>query len=320
MLPQVSIREKLRNPVLDIRELSAGIRESFSQDGFSEVINFSFTDDDLFNDLKKVEILNPISKDSKFLRSSLIPSLLKNASFNLNHGNDRLKLFEIGNVFHSSGKQILQRMEVATICSIESNNLMWDKENFDFYDIKRTVENFIEFAGLGLENVSIRSESETIYSTVLHPGKSGFIFYNDTEIGFLGELHPEILSANNIKKGLIVSTLFLDQISNIKIKPKTLKAFGTFPFIQRDVSILINKSIEGANIINLIKNFKSSIVKETFIFDVFENPKLGNDKKSLSISVLFGADDRTLEDQEVSEELDKILLNIQKEIPLEIRE
>jgi len=128
------------------------------------------------------------------------------------------------------------------------------------------------------------------------------------------------LSANNIKKGLIVSTLFLDQISNIKIKPKTLKAFGTFPFIQRDVSILINKSIEGANIINLIKNFKSSIVKETFIFDVFENPKLGNDKKSLSISVLFGADDRTLEDQEVSEELDKILLNIQKEIPLEIRE
>ena len=55
-------------------------------------------------------------------------------------------------------------------------------------------------------------------------------------------------------------------------------------------------------------------------FDVFENSKLGDDKKSLSISVLFGADDRTLEDKEVSEELDKILLNDQKEIPLEVRE
>jgi len=320
ILPQVSIREKLKNPVLDLRELSDRARESFSQDGFSEVINFSFTDDDIFNDLKKVEILNPISKDSKFLRSSLISSLLKNASYNLNHGNERLKLFEIGNVFHNSSKKISQTMEVATICSIELNNIMWDKENFDFYDIKKTVENFVEFAGLDLKNLSVKSESETLYSTILHPGKSGTILYNDEELGFLGELHPEILSASNIKKGLIVSTLFLDKVSNIKIKPKTLKTFGAFPFVQRDVSVLIDKSIEGINIVNLINNFQSSIVKHTFIFDVFENSKLGDDKKSLSISVLFGADDRTLEDKEVSEELDKILLNVQKEIPLEVRE
>ena len=59
-------------------------KESFSQDGYSEVVNFSFTDDELFHELTKVEILNPISQDSKFLRSSLIPSLLKNASYNFN--------------------------------------------------------------------------------------------------------------------------------------------------------------------------------------------------------------------------------------------
>ncbi len=320
ILPQVSIREKLKNPVLDIRELSDRARESFSQDGFSEVINFSFTADDMFNDLKKVEILNPISKDSKFLRSSLIPSLLKNASYNLNHGNERLKLFEIGNVFHNSSKKISQTMEVATICSIELNNIMWDKENFDFYNIKNTLENFVEFAGLDLKNLRVKSESETLYSTILHPGKSATILYDDEEIGFLGELHPEVLSASNIKKGLIVSTLFLDKVSNIKIKPKTLKTFGAFPFVQRDVSVLIDKSIEGISIVNLINNFQSPIVKQSFIFDVFENSKLGDDKKSLSISVLFGADDRTLEDKEVSEELDKILLDVQKEIPLEVRE
>ena len=55
-------------------------------------------------------------------------------------------------------------MEVATICSIELNNIMWDKENFDFYDIKKTVENFVEFAGLDLKNLSVRSESETFRS------------------------------------------------------------------------------------------------------------------------------------------------------------
>ena len=62
------------------------------------------------------------------------------------------------------------------------------------------------------------------------------------------------------------------------------------------------------------------IVRDAFIFDVFENEKIGADKKSLSISLLFGSNDRTLEDKEVTEELEKILLNVDKEIHIEVRE
>ena len=124
----------------------------------------------------------------------------------------------------------------------------------------------------------------------------------------------------NIKKRLIVSTLLLNEIYSLDIETKHLKSFSSYPFIQRDVSILIDKNIEGMEVVDLIDQFNSSIVKETFIFDVFENSKIGLGKKSLSISLLFGANDRTLEDSEVTEELDKILSNVQKKIPLEIRE
>ena len=94
-------------------------------------------------DLEKIEILNPLSNDSKFLRSSLIPSLLKNAAYNFNHGNDRFKLFEIGNVFSGLSSKITQNMQLATLCSIEPKNLMWDKNGFDFYDKNDPLNSFL---------------------------------------------------------------------------------------------------------------------------------------------------------------------------------
>jgi len=320
VLPQVSIRENLVSPVLNLRTLASKARETFSQDGYSEVINFSFTDDNIFDTLPKVEILNPISQDSRFLRSSLIPSLLKNASYNSNHGNDRFKLFEIGNVFSIENEKISQTMHVSTICSTEKNNILWDENNFDFYDKKKSVEIFLNFLNIDSKDVRFSSVIDSKFSAILHPGKSAIIHCNQTQIGFIGEMHPEILAEYNIKKGLIVSTLLLNEIYSLDIETKHLKSFSSYPFIQRDVSILIDKNIEGMEVVDLIDQFNSSIVKETFIFDVFENSKIGLGKKSLSISLLFGANDRTLEDSEVTEELDKILSNVQKKIPLEIRE
>jgi phenylalanyl-tRNA synthetase beta chain len=73
-------------------------------------------------------------------------------------------------------------------------------------------------------------------------------------------------------------------------------------------------------VIELINKYNSTLIKEAFIFDVFEDSKIGPDKKSLSISLLFGANDRTLEDKEVSDEMNEILLKVQKEISMEIRE
>ncbi|NSW88432.1 phenylalanine--tRNA ligase subunit beta [bacterium] len=320
VLPTVSIRESLINPLVDLRSLKLKARESFSQEGFSEVINFSFTDDLMFKDLEKIEVLNPISKDFKYLRSSLVPSLLNNAAHNLNHGNDRFKLFEIGNIFFNKKKKKIQRMEVATISSVDRSNLMWDKIKFDFYDGKKILEKFMSFLNLNFDKISFNSKLESFYSSILHPGKAASIYYEDNNIGFVGEVHPEVLSTYNIKKGLVASTFFLDEISKITIEPKTLKPFGNFPFIQRDVSLLIDKNIEGMEVVQLIENFDSSLVKDAFIFDVFEDSKLGPNKKSLSISILFGANNRTLEDVEVTDELENILSGVKKEINIEIRE
>ena len=123
-------------------------------------------------------------------------------------------------------KKISQAMQVSTICSSEEKNLLWNRYNFDFYDKKKSIENFLSFLNISSKDLLYSVNIESIYSPILHPGKSAIISYDKKEIGFVGEMHPEILAEYNIKKGLVVSTIFLSEISIIDIKPKTLKSFS----------------------------------------------------------------------------------------------
>ena len=99
-----------------------------------------------------------------------------------------------------------------------------------------------------------------------------------------------------------------------------MSEFTTFPIIQRDLSIVVNKEVESQKILDIIKSFSSPIIKDTFVFDLFEDSSLGKNKKSLSFSVVFGANDRTLEEDEVSLIMKELLSNLKRETKAEIRE
>ena len=319
ILPQVSIRSKMKNPMQDLGEIVAKSREAFAAEGFSEVVNFSFSDDlNIFPDRKKVKIMNPLSQDAKFLRSTLLPSLLKNALYNFNHKDDVFKIFEIGNVF-SEDENILQTMEIAAISSLSPSDLLWKKDSETFFDIKNSIFNYFKAINIDLDNINLTSSLDDSYSQLLHPGKSAIIQFNNVDLGFLGEIHPELLADYGIKKGLIAFSLSLSKAANCLAKDKRFNSYSSFPVVQRDLSLVLNKNIESKIILDLINTFDSSIVKESFVFDVFENPKLGDEKKSLSLSVLFGSSERTLEDSEVTKVLDDILIKIKKEVDVEIR-
>ena len=146
------------------------------------------------------------------------------------------------------------------------------------------------------------------------------IYFNKYLIGYIGELHPEVSRQYEIKKGLVLSTIFVDKIPNFINPKKIMRPFGNFPFTQRDLSIVVDKDIQSQKILETISSYPSPIIKDTFVFDLFEDSKLGKNKKSLSLSVVFGSDDRTLQDDEVSSIFEQLVINLQKEINAEIRE
>ena len=133
-------------------------------------------------------------------------------------------------------------------------------------------------------------------------------------------MHPEVSGQYGIEKGLVLASIFVDQVAKLEKSVTTMHPFGTFPFIQRDLSIIIDKNVQSQQVIEVITSLTSPIIKDTFVFDLFHDPKLGDSKKSLSLSVIFGANDRTLQDGEVSSILDKVIINLKKEVAAEIRE
>ncbi len=321
VLPRIPLREKIFNPTIDLRNIATKAREVFPLEGFAEVINFSFTNDRTsFPKLKKFEILNPHSQDAKFLRTSLIPSLIQNALYNFNHHLEAFKLFEIGNIFIDDNSGTSQRMQIGIICSYKSSDPFWKKSQDDFFDLKNSLFKFFQSLGLDIKQIVFKSELSKIYNDILHPAKSSMIYFNKYLIGYIGELHPEVSRQYEIKKGLVLSTIFVDKIPNFINPKKIMRPFGNFPFIQRDLSIVVDKDIQSQKILETISSFPSPIIKDTFVFDLFEDSKLGKNKKSLSLSVVFGSDDRTLQDDEVSSIFEQLVINLQKEINAEIRE
>ncbi|MBT89197.1 MAG: phenylalanine--tRNA ligase subunit beta [Spirochaetales bacterium] len=319
--PRVPLREKILNPFPDLRDISSKARELFSLEGFSEVINYSFTDDEIaFPNLNKLAIMNPHSQDAKFLRTSLIPSLLKNAVYNLNRNSEIFKFFEIGNTFTKDGSNHGQHMEIGVISSHEPSNPLWKKSKEDFFDLKNSLLKL--FAGLRLDvrKIAFDSQLPADYNKILHPGKSSMIYFEDSLVGYIGDLHPEISGQYGIEKGVILAGIFVDQIAKLDKSVKTMRPFGTFPFIQRDLSIIIDKNVQSRQVIEVITSLTSPIIKDTFVFDLFHDPELGDNKKSLSLSVIFGANDRTLQDDEVSSIFDKVVVGLKKEVAAEIRE
>jgi len=319
--PKIPLREKILNPSPDLRDISSKAREVFSLEGFSEAINYSFTDDEIaFPGLDKLAIMNPHSQDARFLRTSLIPSLLKSAVYNLNRNSEIFKFFEIGNVFIKDDLTYRQQMEIGVVSSHESSNPLWKKSKEDFFDLKNSLLKL--FAGLGLDirKIAFDSHLSADYSNILHPGKSSMIYFQDSLIGYIGDLHPEVSGQYGIEKGLVLASIFVDQVAKLEKSVAIMHPFGTFPFIQRDLSIIIDKNVQSQQVIEVITSLTSPIIKDTFVFDLFHDPKLGDSKKSLSLSVIFGANDRTLQDGEVSSILDKVIINLKKEVAAEIRE
>ena len=320
-LPKIPLRKAIDKVSADYRYLNDLARDLFSSDGYSEVINYSFNDDEtLFPQIKKIKILNPHSQDSKYLRTSLLPSLLKNASYNFNHNVEAFKLFEIGGVFVESKSNYIQKAEISLLSTQKSTDKFWKKSDDNFFDLKNSLFKFFSKLKLNKDNLIFSTELPTYYDGLLHPEKSSGVYIKKTLVGFLGEIHPQIAETYDLKKTVTLASLLVAELHNFSSVDTNMSQFTTYPIVQRDLSIVVNKDVQSQKIVDIIKAFPSPIIKDTFVFDLFEDSSLGKNKKSLSFSVVFGANDRTLEEDEVSMIIKELLSNLKKEADAEIRE
>ncbi len=290
--------------------------------GFYETLTYTLVNKEMsddFNILLKDEpiiIKNPLTVDHSILRRSLIPSLLKVVNYNLNRKITDFKLFEVSNLY-SKNNSISVLSCVLTGNNLYQGNL--NKIKFSFFDLKAIVETIFEI--LGIQKTRYKLEQIEKENRDLNFGKSAYLKIGNKICGYLGEIHPYVYKKYEIKtnSNVYVMEINLNEIYQLKVGQIKSKELSKFPDVKRDIALVADKSISVATIEKEIK-LSSSLLSDVSLFDVFVDDELNkNNLKSVAFNLTFTSFDHTLKENEINEEVEKIINNLKNKLKIELR-
>ena len=301
------------------QNIAKKVREVFCCAGFAETVHYSFIERAYAEEFKTafaseqvIALKNPLSSDYDTMRTSLLPGLLKTAGLNLSKGQKPLKLFEVGSVYCSDSTGL--RTEKAVLLAIvlgPYEPTPWKPRGgeYDFYDLKGTLETLITHLHLKLE---IFPDSKPF----LLPGKSVRVQIDDRELGYMGQMAPE----QNLVAELNVYALELDLGALEKSSSLRFQPIPKFPETYRDISILVDRSVTSQKAADLILKTGCPLIQKVDLYDHFEGKKIQADKKSLTFALSFQSAERTLSDNEVNPLFEKIVQTLKSELGASLRE
>ena len=301
------------------QNIAKKVREVFCCAGFAETVHYSFIERAYAEEFKTafaseqvIALKNPLSSDYDTMRTSLLPGLLKTAGLNLSKGQKPLKLFEVGSVYSSDSTGL--RTEKAVLSAIvlgPYEPTPWKPRGgeYDFYDLKGTLETLITHLHLKLE---IFPDSKPF----LLPGKSVRVQIDDRELGYMGQMAPE----QNLVAELNVYALELDLGALEKSSSLRFQPIPKFPETYRDISILVGRSVTSQKAADLILKTGCPLIQKVDLYDHFEGKKIQADKKSLTFALSFQSAERTLSDDEVNPLFEKIVQTLKSELGASLRE
>ncbi len=312
-LPAISVTEMAVIPRLDLEER---IRQLLVGSGYSEIINYSFTspasigylclpsDDERRN---FVVIKNPLTEEQSVMRTTMAYGLLETLKKNINNASSNLKIFEIGRIFlaRKSGDLPEEKNILAGLLTGKVSGDLWgSKVNVDFYDFKGCLENI--FYDLKLDDCRYCAE---ISEQFLHPGQSCGLYFNETRIGYLGQVHPEVMQKMDIKTTAYLFEINIDMLEKQINRRITYREISKFPAVTRDVAFVIPFSMEAKKMLEIVLSQREDLLENVVIFDIYVGKGFNEGVKSLGVRFSYRALDRTLTDTEINSIHDKIVHN-----------
>jgi len=298
--PQGILKIPVRNEHIFWRSTARQILAGF---GFSEVYNYSFIGGNQLSivncQLSVPELANPISDEFRYLRPLLLPGILKNIESNYKYF-ENIKIFEVGKIFVDNAER-----ENIIIALTDSKNT---ETSWGFYEIKGYIDGFIKKLGITdfYYDPVLPEDDKRGHTFLLHPGRRTSIFINKNFAGFMGEVHPALLSKFGIKTRVYCAEFSFYKISDAAKDEHIYQKPSKYPEVVRDIALLVPRKIMVEEVLNTIETVGGPLLRDTDLFDMYEGENLPDDKKNLAFHLLFQSDERTLKSQEVDEIMVKI--------------
>ncbi|MGC6176152.1 phenylalanine--tRNA ligase subunit beta [Lacrimispora sp. 38-1] len=292
---------------LRVEELAREVAEFC---GFSQGMTYSFESPKVFDRLLlppdsplrvTVNILNPLGEDFSVMRTTPLHGMLNSLSTNYNRRNKNVRLYELANIY------LPKSLPLTELPDERMQFTLGFYGDGDFFDMKGVIEEFFDKAGMNLKPHYDPKAGKTF----LHPGRQADIIYDGVNIGYLGEIHPEV--ADNYKIGDRAYVAVIDMPSMIPFTSFDRKYTGIarYPAVTRDISMVVPKNILVGQIEEVIEQRGGKILENYELFDIYEGAQILAGFKSVAYSITFRAADHTLEEQEVSGVMKKILNGLQ---------
>lgn len=289
-------------------------RDRMAGFGFSEILTYSFIAKnacDLLNlpenDPRRnlLPVLNPISEDQAVMRTSLLPGLLSAMQYNLSRQSRNLKLFELGKIFISRGRD-QQPEEIETLAALWTGariDQTWHGKPVpcDFYDIKGVLENLM--TALDVRDLAF-SKMPTGSCHYTKPGHTAQVLCAGAPVGLIGDLSPAALAGFNLKQPAAIFELNVSALMGHLSNTKRFAPVPRFPSTDRDITLIVDNHFQAIDIINKAKAFQAAFaekwIEDIGILDVYSGQPIPSGKKSISLRVTYRSFTETLADQAVN--------------------
>lgn len=284
------------------------IRAKMCNMGLSETLSYILINDkeahkfttDNFEELK---LLDPITEERNTLRYSIIPSLYKIYEYNKARENKDVCLFEIGKGFWKKDEKFNENQKICVLMSGKYYTEIGHNKDVDFYVIKGVAEELLDY--LGYENRYSFVLPKQI-SSEFHPGQVAEISVNNDIVGIVGKIHPSIE-----KEAVYVMEINLDKLLAKRVGKMKFKEISKFPIIKKDIAVLVSKDMCSKDVEALIKKKAGKLLLNINVFDVYEGENIDESQRSIAYSLTFGANDRTLNDDEINSILEAIIKDLE---------
>lgn len=251
----------------------------------------------------EVRLINPISEERAVLRSSLLPGLLLAVQRSERRGDLRVRLFELSRVYAGAetvGAGEVPVRESLSFCAVLAgprDRWLGADEPVDFWDAKGALLAMGQALGMSLR---IERGEGFAAPSALHPQRSADVWLGDTRSGALGELHPDVAEAFELRAAPMVILLDGEQLvaSAQRRAPVQVQPMPRFPAVERDLALVVDDTVQAAQVAQLIEA-SSAVIEAVTLFDLYRGKPIAEGKKSLAFRIAYRDPEATLTDAKV---------------------
>jgi phenylalanyl-tRNA synthetase beta chain len=298
------------------------VRHQLAGLGLHEIFTLSFYDPEFANTLdlspdhkwrQAVPLQNPLSRERSALRPSLIPGMLGVLQYNQARQASGMVCFEMAAAFTADQLPLRGKPQERLMLCLGGfgelqNNWVTASTMVDFFYLKGVVEAISKCAQFRPSSISY-----------LHPGRQAEVLVGGRAAGFIGEMHPGLMSSLGLKERVVIAELDFHLACGSGLALPHFKGVSRFMAVDRDIAVVLEDGVAAADAVQVIRDAGGPALSKVTVFDVYQGENLPRGKRSLAFRLEFANLEATLTEAELTVAMQEIAGALESSLGAELR-